>query len=49
MLAIIGGIPTSIKNCENSKLFQIISVPGLGGTVDIVSYLADDATEFENP
>lgn len=49
MMAIIGGIPTSIKNCENSKLFQIISVPGLGGTVDIVSYLADDATEFENP
>lgn len=49
MMAIIGGIPTSIKNCENSKLFQIISVPGLGGTVDIVSYLANDATEFENP
>lgn len=49
MMAIIGGIPTSIKNCENSKLFQIISVPGLGGTVDIISYLADDATEFQNP
>jgi hypothetical protein len=46
MMAIIGGIPSSIQNCENSKLFQIISVPGLGGTVDIVSYLADDATEF---
>jgi hypothetical protein len=49
MTAIIGGIPSSIKNCENSKLFQIISVPGLGGQVDIISYLADDATEFQNP
>ena len=49
MMAIIGGIPSSIKNCENSKLYQIISVPGLGGSVDIVSYLADDATEFQNP
>ena len=49
MMAIIGGIPSSIKNCENSKLYQIISVPGLGGSVDIISYLADDATEFQNP
>lgn len=48
MMAIIGGIPTTINNCENAKLFQIISVPGLGGSVDIVSYLADDAGIFED-
>lgn len=47
MMAIIGGIPTTINNCENAKLFQIISVPGLGGKVDIVSYLADDPGIFE--
>ena len=48
MLAIIGGIPEQINNCENAKLFQIISVPGLGGSVDIVSYLADDASIFSD-
>ena len=48
MLAIIGGIPEKINNCENAKLFQIISVPGLGGSVDIVSYLADDASIFSD-
>ena len=48
MMAIIGGIPTTINNCENSKLFQIISVPGLGGKVEIVSYLANDAGVFED-
>ena len=48
MMAIIGGIPETIKNCENSKLFQIISVPGLGGTVDIVSYLSDSASVFQD-
>lgn len=47
MLAIIGGIPSVINNCENSKLFQIISVPGLGGEVEIVSYLADDPGIFK--
>ena len=47
MMAIIGGIPSTISNCENAKLFQIISVPGLGGKVDIVSYLADDPGIFE--
>ena len=47
MLAIIGGIPSVINNCENAKLFQIISVPGLGGTVEIVSYLADDPGIFQ--
>ena len=47
MMAIIGGIPTTVNNCENAKLFQIISVPGLGGKVDIVSYLADDSGVFE--
>ena len=47
MMAIIGGIPTTINNCENAKLFQIISVPGLGGKVDIVSNLADDPGIFE--
>ena len=48
MMAIIGGIPQTINNCENAKLFQIISVPGLGGNVEIVSYLADDAGIFED-
>ena len=46
MLAIIGGIPSEINNCENAKLFQIINVPGLGGSVEIVSYLADDPGVF---
>ena len=48
MLAIIGGIPSVINNCENVKLFQIISVPGLGGDVEIVSYLADDPGVFQD-
>ena len=48
MLAIIGGIPSEISNCENVKLFQIISVPGLGGDVEIVSYLADDPGVFQD-
>ena len=48
MLAIIGGIPSVINNCENVKLFQIISVPGLGGDVEIVSYLADDPGIFQD-
>ena len=26
MMAIIGGIPTTINNCENAKLFQIINL-----------------------
>ena len=47
MLAIIGGIPSVINNCENAKLFQIISVPGLGGNVEIISYLADDPGIFQ--
>lgn len=47
MLAIIGGIPSVINNCENSKLFQIISVPGNGGNVEIISYLADDPGIFQ--
>ena len=48
MMAIIGGIPNTINNCENAKLFQIISVPGLGGKVEIISYLADDAGIFSD-
>ena len=48
MLAIIGGIPSVINNCENVKLFQIISVPGLGGDVEIVSYLSDDPGVFQD-
>ena len=48
MLAIIGGIPSIINNCENAKLFQIISVPGLGGDVEIISYLSDDPGIFQD-
>lgn len=48
MLAIIGGIPTSIVNCENANLYKIISVPGIGGEVEIVSYLTDEPGIFES-
>lgn len=48
MMAIIGGIPTNITNCENANLYKIIYVPGLGGDVEIVSYLADEAGIFED-
>lgn len=48
MMTIIGGIPTSITNCENANLYKIIYVPGLGGTAEIVSYLADEPGFFES-
>lgn len=48
MMAIIGGIPTNITNCENANLYKIIYVPGLGGDVEIISYLADEAGIFED-
>ena len=47
MMAIIGGIPTTINNCENANLYKIIYVPGLGGEVEIVSYLSDEPGNFE--
>lgn len=47
MMAVIGGIPTKITNCENANLYNIISVPGYGGEVEIVSYLEDEAGIFE--
>lgn len=47
IMAIIGGIPSSITNCENANLYKIIYVPGLGGEVEIVSYLADEPGIFE--
>lgn len=49
MMAIIGGIPTTINNCENANLYKIIYVPGLGGEVEIISYLTDEAGNFELP
>lgn len=49
MMAIIGGIPTTINNCENANLYKIIYVPGLGGEVEIISYLTDEAGKFELP
>ena len=48
MMAIIGGIPTTINNCENANLYKIIYVPGLGGDMEIVSYLTDEPGNFEN-
>ena len=48
MMSIIGGIPTTITNCENANLYKIISVPGLGGEVEIVSYLTDEPGIFES-
>jgi hypothetical protein len=48
MLAIIGGVPTTINNCENANLYKIIYVPGLGGDIEIISYLADEAGIFED-
>lgn len=48
MMAIIGGIPTNIMNCENANLYKIIYVPGLGGDVEITSYLTDEAGIFES-
>jgi hypothetical protein len=48
MMTIIGGIPSSITNCENANLYKIIYVPGLGGTAEIVSYLADEPGFFES-
>jgi hypothetical protein len=47
MMAIIGGIPTKITNCENANLYNIIQVPGYGGEVEITSYLEDEAGIFE--
>lgn len=46
MMAIIGGIPQSLTNCENSGLYKIIYVPGMGGEVTITSYLSDEAGVF---
>jgi hypothetical protein len=48
MMAIIGGIPTKINNCENANLYKIIYVPGLGGDIEIISYLTDEAGRFES-
>lgn len=48
MMAIIGGIPTSITNCENANLYKIIYVPGLGGDIEITSYLVDESGHFDN-
>ena len=48
MMAIIGGVPTKITNCENANLYNIIQVPGLGGDVEIISYLEDEAGIFES-
>ena len=48
MMAIIGGIPTTINNCENANLYKIIYVPGLGGEVEIVSYLTDEPGNFSD-
>jgi hypothetical protein len=45
-MVIIGGIPNIINNCENANLYQIISVPGLGGSAEIVSYLTDEPGNF---
>jgi hypothetical protein len=46
LMVIIGGIPDTISNCETSNLYQIISVPGLGGSAEIVSYLTDEPGNF---
>lgn len=46
MMAIIGGIPTTINNCENANLYKIIQVPGMGGEVEIISYLTDEPGNF---
>ena len=48
MMAIIGSIPKTIQNCENANLYKIIYVPGTGGEIEIVSYLTDEAGDFES-
>ena len=48
MMIVIGGIPTDIVNCENARLYNIIYVPGLGGSAEISSYLTDEAGNFDN-
>ena len=48
MMGIIGNIPTKITNCENAHLYDIIYVPGSGGSIEITAYLEDEAGIFES-
>ena len=48
MMGIIGGIPDKITNCENANLYKVMYVPGLGGDIEITSYLTDEAGKFED-